>query len=72
MGGAAVCRYLAPIVLYSQHSPTFGISMKFLVFACFCQKWVDAGSKGLWELGNGIPQPNPFTVEAGRNKILTV
>ena len=46
--------------------------MKFLVFACFCQKWVDAGSKGLWELGNGIPQPNPFTVEAGRNKILTV
>lgn len=29
-----------------------------------CQKWVNAGSKGLWELGNGIPQPNPFTVEA--------
>ncbi len=42
--------------------------MKFLVFACFCQKWVNAGSKGLWELGNGIPQPNPFTVEAGKNK----
>ena len=38
--------------------------MKFLVFACFCQKWVNAGSKGIWELGSGIPQLNPFTVEA--------
>ncbi|MDE6597266.1 MAG: hypothetical protein K2K60_01330, partial [Clostridia bacterium] len=31
-----------------------------------CQKWVNAGSKGVWELGNGIPQPTPFTVEAGK------
>ena len=46
--------------------------MKFLVSACFCQKWVDAGSKGLWELGIGISEPNPFTVEADGIQIPSV